>query len=92
MASDGASAVDSAWDIFASGLQIEGTYGGGTQYQKDDIVTYGGTTYKALQDTIGTAPSAGAPVWEQFVAGFDLKDSFDSASSYVKNDIVLATP
>ena len=43
--------------LFVPGLEFEDSYSNTTQYQTGDVVTYGGYTYTAKQDSIGNLPT-----------------------------------
>lgn len=62
-------ANDAFWNKLVGGLTSRGPWNVSTAYKVDDIVTRGGSTYRAKQDNTGLIPGPGAVAsWELFAA------------------------
>jgi len=77
----------SQWDRLSSGVQWEGVYNVTKQYQKDDIVSYGGNTFIAKQDTIGNIPTDTVN-WDELNNGISSRGDWVTAIPYYLDDIV----
>lgn len=75
------------WGILAPGISFQGVYVPATAYKKGDIVTYGPSSYIALQDTTGNLPSDAAN-WTLLTAGLRYRNAYIGATAYFKGDIV----
>ena len=75
------------WSVFVDGIQYEGTYAGGTVYQKGDVVKYGGGVYIAKVNTTGNLPSS-TTQWDILIYGIEYKGAYNSGTAYKPNDIV----
>ncbi len=73
--------------MIASGIQYNGVFSTSVQYQKDDVVSYGGSVYIALQDTLTNAPSSSANTayWAKLVDG-TYPDQTGNANYILKTD------
>jgi len=78
---------DPAWEILTDGLQYEGLYSSGTQYQIGDIVNYGGILYIATDDTVGNAPT-NTLYWDVFLEGIKYLGEYSGSTTYRKNEVV----
>lgn len=76
------------WSQMTDGFQWENVYSASTQYQKNDIVTYGPQTYIAIQDTLNNTPE-NATYWRIFTGGLSYRGEWTSASAYYPGDVVL---
>jgi cytoskeletal protein CcmA (bactofilin family) len=56
------------WALIVDGIQYEGAYSAVTTYQKDDVVTFGGSAYIAKSATTGNAPTD-TVYWDILVEG-----------------------
>jgi hypothetical protein len=56
-------------------------------YKKNDIVTYGGAVYIAVQQSTGQSPS-NASYWTSLVGGFQYLSTYSGSVTYKKGDIV----
>jgi hypothetical protein len=73
-----------------AGLNYEGDWATSTAYIVDDIVTYGGQTYKTLvsHSSGAFATDLAASKWTKFSGGMDWKGIWLTATAYKVNDIV----
>lgn len=81
------------WEEWVPGLQYESEWDNLTEYNKGDIVKYGGYTYTALANTSGTIPSSNilaqdAGDWEILKQGYNHRGDWDSVSVYRPGDVV----
>jgi hypothetical protein len=72
----------------ASGIEFSGVYNPSTLYKLNDIVTYGGATYIALQEGSNHSPSTSPTYWNSLVGGIEFIGAFSGAIAYVTGDIV----
>lgn len=95
MDTDGTPACDppnaTYWSQFVDGLQWEGEYSPTATYQKNDIVSYGGSSYIARGTMTGVTPVKGLD-WDSFVGGISNRGVFDPAVQYIKDDLVQYGP
>jgi hypothetical protein len=77
----------SYWSILVGGLEWEGDYNGSTQYQRGDIVKYGGYAYIALQNAENIEPTQ-TNYWEIVTQGYVEKGVYDNATTYLPGDVV----
>ena len=75
------------WTKFVEGQQFEGPYAGATQYQKGDIVSYGGYLYVAKGDAQGIIPTDTAS-WDVYVKGYNDRGLFTLGALYLPGDTV----
>ena len=73
--------------LFVPGLEFEDSYSNTTQYQLGDVVTYGGYTYTAKQDTIGNLPTS-TTYWEVFTTGFKVRGAYNAGTAYNPGNVV----
>lgn len=78
---------DTYWDQMTSGFQYEQTYSASTQYQTNDVVTFGGQSYVAKADTTGNDPT-NTNYWDILVAGLNHRGDWQAAETYYPNDLV----
>jgi hypothetical protein len=73
-----------------TGLNFRGAWVSGTSYAVNDVVTYGGSTYRLLIAYSGTAvPSASSnTIYETQAAGHNFRGAWVSGTQYYKNDLV----
>ena len=81
------------WEEWVPGLQYEGEWDNLIEYNKGDIVKYGGYTYTALANTSGTIPSSNILAqdtgdWEILKQGYNHRGDWDSTSVYRPGDVV----
>ena len=81
------------WEEWLPGLQYEAEWDNLTEYNKGDIVKYGGYTYTALANTSGTIPSANVLAqdsgdWEILKQGYNHTGDWDSTTVYRPGDVV----
>ena len=81
-------ANSSKFELMASGIEFGGVYNPSTLYQTNEIVTYGGATYIALQESTGRTPSSNPTYWSSLVGGIEFIGTYDNAVTYVTGDIV----
>jgi hypothetical protein len=81
-------ANSSKFELMASGIEFGGVYNPSTLYQTNEIVTYGGATYIALQESTGRTPSSNPTYWSSLVGGIEFIDVYNSGTAYVSGDIV----
>ena len=86
---------ESNWTEWSPGLQYEGEWDTSTEYNKGDIVKYGGYTYTALTNNIGSIPSANLLLqdtgdWEILRRGYNLTGDYDNSTAYRTGDLVRA--
>ena len=88
-ANQSAPALNGNWTILASGLNPNGAWSAATAYKKNDVVTYGASTYSASQDiaAAGASPSVNA-AWQLFASGVRPCGPWSSSTFYLKNDLV----
>jgi len=83
------------WQEWAPGLQYEAEWDTLTEYNKGDVVKYGGYSYTALTNNIGSIPSTNLLAqdtgdWEVLTTGFTHKGDWDIATGYRTGDVVRA--
>ena len=83
----GISSNSSYWSTFVDGIQWEGSWDSGTDYQKSDVVKYGGNAYIAKQNTQAFNPT-NSTYWEPFVTGIGHEGVYNVATAYKKDDVV----
>jgi hypothetical protein len=74
-------------DIMVQGVENAGVYDASTLYKKNDIVTYGGAVYIAVQQSTGQSPS-NRSYWLSLVGGFQYLSVYSGSTTYKKGDIV----
>ena len=84
-----ASAFDETkFSVYTEGLQWEDSYNPATNYQTGDVVTYGGYTYVAIQETpAGNTPTDNA-YWDVVTTGYKPTGTFSYGTAYKTGDVV----
>ena len=79
------------FSAYLDGLKFEDTYSGTTEYQKGDIVTFGGYSYICIAEAVtGQQPNIGLGTsWEILTTGFKVVGNWDNTTTYVPGDVVL---
>jgi hypothetical protein len=75
------------WSVFVDGIQYEGVFSGSTNYQKGDVVKYGGAVYIAKNNTITNVPS-NTTYWDILIYGVEYRGAYNSSTVYKPNDII----
>lgn len=78
----------SHWARMVSGLKANGAWSSATSYAINDVVTHGGSAYRAVQATTNNIPP-NATYWELLVGGVDHKGTWQTATSYLADDAVV---
>ena len=81
-------ANSSKWDLMAEGISNAGVWNDSTLYQLNEVVTYGGAVYIALQENQNSNPYTNASDWQKFVDGQQFEGDWDQNTEYQKGDIV----
>ena len=81
------------WNLWLPGTGYEGLWSDATEYQKGDIVLYGGYTYTALTNNLASVPSVNGIVqdtgdWELLKAGYKHRGEWASGTAYITGDVV----
>ena len=76
------------WAAMVSGLKANGAWSSATTYATNDVVTHGGSTYRAIGATTNNIPP-NATYWELLVGGLDFKGDWQTATSYLADDAVI---
>ena len=79
---------ESNWSIYVRGLMFENSYNSATQYYVGDIVTYGGYSYIANQDTLNNTPSTSPTQWSIFSTGLNFRGTWSSVTAYKVGDFI----
>ena len=84
---------DMNWQVWLPGLFYDLQWDASTEYQKGDIVKYGGYTYTALENNIGFTPSAAILAqdtgkWELLKQGYRFRGEWNSTTQYLPGDVV----
>ena len=77
--------------IFVNGFQFEGSWSAATEYQIGDVVTYGGYTYTAVQNSGASSPqtpSTATTYWKVFTSGLVYSGEWSSGTSYKIGNVV----
>lgn len=79
---------ETKFSVYTEGLQWEDSYNPATNYQTGDIVTYGGYTYVAIQETpAGNTPTDNA-YWDVVTTGYKPTGTFSYGTAYKTGDVV----
>ena len=86
-------ADESNWDIWVPGIEFERQWVQFNEYQRGDLVLYGGYTYIALQNNQGTVPSVNGIVqdtgdWELVTKGYRHLGDWIVSTDYRTGDVV----
>ena len=81
------------WELWLPGLSYEASWSTLVQYQKGDIVQYGGYIYTALTNNIGSVPSVNGILqdigdWELLIASYKFVGDWSIDSDYKTGDVV----
>lgn len=84
---------ESNWNLWLPGLGYEEIWDESVEYQKGDIVLYGGYTYTALQNNINSLPSVNGLLqdtgdWELLKQGYKHQGEWNDATLYKTGDII----
>ena len=89
--STGTSIDTGNFSIFVNGFQFEGSWSSATEYQIGDVVTYGGYTYTAVQNSGASSPktpSTQTAYWKVFTSGLIYAGEWNSATAYKVGNVV----
>ena len=75
------------FELMVEGITSRGEYNNTALYQINDLVTYGGSVYIAIQETQDNIPTD-TNNWKDLVAGFQWENVYNAGTTYQKNDIV----
>ena len=83
------------WEEWVPGLQYEAEWDTLVEYNKGDIVKYGGYTYTALTNNKGSIPSTNLLLqdtgdWEILRRGYNHRGDYDVSTAYRTGDVVRA--
>jgi hypothetical protein len=76
------------WTVFASGFNYMGTYSTSTQYYIGQVVSYGGSIFKAVRDTLNENPATVTAAWTKIVAGFKYTGNWATSIQYGIDEVV----
>ena len=84
------------WEEWVPGLQYEAEWDIDTEYNKGDIVKYGGYTYTALTNNSGVTPSQNNLLqdtgdWEILKQGYNHRGDWDDTTAYRPGDVIRAS-
>ena len=85
---------EAKWSQFVEGLEFEDSWSGTVRYQHGDFVTYGGYSYVAITNNLGSRPSENPTDWDLFTTGFRFVGDWGEDSSnfeYFVGDVVRVT-
>ena len=77
--------------IFVNGFEFEGSWSASNAYQVGDVVTYGGYTYTAVQNSTSSSPktpSTETAYWKVFTSGLSYSGEWDTGTSYKIGNVV----
>ena len=82
-----------SWQIYVPGLEFENIWVNDVEYNKGDIVVYGGYAYTALQNNIDSVPSINGLLqdtgeWELLKEGYRHLGDWTTETSYKTGDVV----
>ena len=89
--SSGTSIDTNNFAIFVNGFQFEGSWSAANDYQVGDVVTYGGYTYTAVQNSTSISPktpSTQTTYWKVFTSGLVYSGEWTSGTSYKIGNVV----
>lgn len=75
------------WSRLVNGLEWESAYNHVAQYQRGDVVKYGGYTYTALQNSYNNLPT-NTQYWEALLAGYRETGVWSEVTNYIPGDVV----
>jgi len=76
---------------FVNGFEFEGSWSASNEYQEGDVVTYGGYTYTAIQNSGASdpkTPSTQTAYWKVFTSGLVYAGEWNSSTSYLIGNVV----
>lgn len=81
------------WSIYVLGLEYERLWNAATEYQKGDIVLYGGYVYTALENNVNSIPSVNGIIqntgdWELLKTGYYMQGDWHSSVNFRTGDVV----
>ena len=81
------------WTVWVPGLEFERNWIDGYEYNKGDIVRYGGYTYTALENNVNVVPSVNGLLqdtgdWEILVAGYRHLGAWNAPTEYKPGDVI----
>ena len=77
----------SDWQKFVDGQQFEGEFDPAIEYQKGDIVYYGGYSYVAKSNTTANTPTNDT-YWDVYIKGFEYAGPWNTITQYKPGDVV----
>ena len=86
-------ADDAVWDVWVLGVEYEGVWDSGIEYNIGDVVKYGGYSYTALTNNVGSVPSVNGLLqdqgdWELATQGYRFIGEWASDVNYLTGDVV----
>jgi len=85
-----ASGQSTYWRKTASGFLHRGTYDANIDYDRDNVVVYSGTSYRAIQNTTAGIIPTNTTYWSLFTGGVGVyQGDYQVTSPYIVGDIVL---
>lgn len=79
---------ESKWAQFVDGLEFEDSWSISTRYQPGDFVTYGGYSYVASTNNLGSIPSSNPSNWDLFTTGFRFIGDWLISTAYKVGDVI----
>jgi hypothetical protein len=81
------------WEVYVPGLEYEALWDSGTEYNKGDIVVYGGYSYTALTNNTNSIPSVNGLLqdtgdWELLVAGYKHLGDWEAGTAYKTGEVI----
>ena len=81
------------WNLWLPGTGYEGLWSNAAEYQKGDIVLYGGYTYTALTNNLASVPSVNGIVqdtgdWELLKTGYKHRGEWSGSTAYLTGDVI----
>ena len=79
------------WAQFVEGLEFEDSWGPYRNYEVGDVVTYGGYSYVAVTNNVGSRPTDNPADWDLFNTGFRFIGEWGEDSStqdYLVGDVI----
>jgi len=85
--------ASSYWSVWLPGFGYELLWNQATEYQKGDIVLYGGYVYTCLQNNLGSVPSVNGKLqdtgdWELTKEGYKHQGEYNHVTQYYTGDVV----
>jgi hypothetical protein len=76
------------WEIFLKGFEFESSWNVSTEYQIGDTVIYGGYSFIASTNHVGSVPTESPLDWEAYVTGFNFRGDYLVSSEYRVGDVI----